>query len=648
MAIKLRYPHSLDSTPANIELLNNNLWIIENALNSVGAVTPAPGGGVPITPPGTTISHHSLLDLTNFDDHIQYLYLAGRLPNQTITSITTNTTLPSWLFQDSIRAGGSVIQINASSNVSHIDFRGITGSVLGLSISSAGYVANVPSGLSGLTLKSTGIVAFNAVGGSSITLDAVLINLRGQTTIQPSVPVNNGLIIKQGEGSAQTVDLLQIVERFPATNNVLAGLNKLGAYFLVAGAGTGKVYTSDANGVGSWAALPAGSTVFKDNVFQITDDIDISKILMFQLAGFTTGTTRTLTPPNASGTIALLELEQTFTAAQSITGSDVNAPLLTLNAPVGQINNIMTVKNGLGVTVAGINGQGDLQGTACAIYDLVTGFTCTLEPDSSTFIQGQTILVPGISDPGATATMVLTSLSGVKFSVLLGTNTIIYTLGTTTGPYFADNTTPTKRFRVSLAGSVGNNALVVQSTAARTYTLPDATGGIQLILFSQTNSQTVTNTVTETTILGTGVGSLTLPANFFIAGRTVRLRIGGIYTTPLAATPSIIIKVKYGSTVIATVTTSALLSGATNLEFDGEIAITCRTTGASGSVVVHGDIEYATGVGGTIAVDSLNNAGAATTINTTTSNAINITVQWDTATSTRSVTSVVTVMEVLN
>ncbi len=168
------------------------------------------------------------------------------------------------------------------------------------------------------------------------------------------------------------------------------------------------------------------------------------------------------------------------------------------------------------------------------------------------------------------------------------------------------------------------------------------------VIFTQTADATVTNTVAETSIVGSGVGGLTLPANFFVAGKTIRLRIGGIYSTPALATPSIVVKVKLGSTVIATVTTSGLLSGATNLEFDGEVAITCRTTGASGTVMVHGDIEYATGVGGTISVDPLNNAGATTTVDTTASKLLDVTVTWDSATSTRIVKSTLTLVEVLN
>lgn len=168
-------------------------------------------------------------------------------------------------------------------------------------------------------------------------------------------------------------------------------------------------------------------------------------------------------------------------------------------------------------------------------------------------------------------------------------------------------------------------------------------------IFTQTADKTVSNTVTETSVVGTGVGyGLTLPANFFIIGKTVRLRIGGIYSTPALATPSVTVKVKYGTVVLASVTTSSLLSGAANLEFDGEIDITCRSTGGSGTVAMHGDIEYATGVAGTIAVDPLNNVGAVKTIDTTAASLLDVTVTWDTATSTRIATSTVCTVEVLN
>lgn len=166
-------------------------------------------------------------------------------------------------------------------------------------------------------------------------------------------------------------------------------------------------------------------------------------------------------------------------------------------------------------------------------------------------------------------------------------------------------------------------------------------------IFTQTADQTVTNTTTETTVLGTGVGTKTLPANFWVIGKTLRLRVGGVYSTPITGAVATI-RVKYGTTTIATVSTTALLSNATDLEFDGEVTITCRTTGVTGAVITHGDIEYLTGTAGTLAVDPLNNAGSTTTIDTTTSNALDVTVQWDTASASKVVKSTICFIEVLN
>ncbi len=166
-------------------------------------------------------------------------------------------------------------------------------------------------------------------------------------------------------------------------------------------------------------------------------------------------------------------------------------------------------------------------------------------------------------------------------------------------------------------------------------------------IFTQTADQTVTNTTTETTLLGTGVGTKTLPSNFFTIGKTIRLRVGGVYSTPITGATATI-RVKYGSTTLATIATTSLLASASNLEVDGEVLITCRTTGGTGTVITHGDIEYLTGVTGTIAVDPLNNAGATTTIDTTTTNALDVTIQWDTADAAKIAKSTACFIEVLN
>lgn len=72
-----------------------------------------------------------------------------------------------------------------------------------------------------------------------------------------------------------------------------------GALFFDTVAGAMKVYDGAA-----WIALDV-VTDYSDSTFRISDDGDATKKVAFQLSGVTTGTTRTLTVPDASGTIAL-------------------------------------------------------------------------------------------------------------------------------------------------------------------------------------------------------------------------------------------------------------------------------------------------------------------------------------------------------
>jgi len=67
-------------------------------------------------------------------------------------------------------------------------------------------------------------------------------------------------------------------------------------------------------------------------------------------------------------------------------------------------------------------------------------------------------------------------------------------------------------------------------------------------LFSQTANVTVANTTTETTLVGSGVGSLSLPANFFTVGRTIRIRAMGSFG--YTATPTVLLRVYAGATNI--------------------------------------------------------------------------------------------------
>lgn len=166
-------------------------------------------------------------------------------------------------------------------------------------------------------------------------------------------------------------------------------------------------------------------------------------------------------------------------------------------------------------------------------------------------------------------------------------------------------------------------------------------------IFTQTADKTVTNTTTETTIVGTGVGTLTLPANFFVIGKTISVKMSGVYSTVAVTGDTVTIKVKYGSTVLASKATTALVTGGTNLYWESNVLVTCRTTGATGTVQVSGGVVYQI-AGSAIVEDELNNGVAVTTLDTTASALFDVTVTHGTANASNTVTSLVGAFQVLN
>jgi len=71
--------------------------------------------------------------------------------------------------------------------------------------------------------------------------------------------------------------------------------------------------------------LGAAGASFADDVFRIKGSSDATKLAAFEVDGFTTATTRTFTLPNATGTVAILSLAQTFSATQTFAGIDATS-----------------------------------------------------------------------------------------------------------------------------------------------------------------------------------------------------------------------------------------------------------------------------------------------------------------------------------
>lgn len=71
---------------------------------------------------------------------------------------------------------------------------------------------------------------------------------------------------------------------------------------------------------------------FLDTNALIKGSADATKLLRFEVDGFTTGNTRVLTPPDQNGTLALLERAQTFTQQQTIALGTITTDVQNLSA----------------------------------------------------------------------------------------------------------------------------------------------------------------------------------------------------------------------------------------------------------------------------------------------------------------------------
>ena len=148
-------------------------------------------------------------------------------------------------------------------------------------------------------------------------------------------------------------------------------------------------------------------------------------------------------------------------------------------------------------------------------------------------------------------------------------------------------------------------------------------------LFAQTADSTpVTATNVETTIIGAGVGTLTVPANGFSVGDSFVAKLYGHISC--VGTATIQIRVKSGSVLLAD-TGVITLDVTTNKHWNIEVNFTIRSLGIAsvGSIVSAGLFSY-------IKNSGLNFEGANfvflnnTTFDTTGNNTLVITAQWNT------------------
>ena len=149
-------------------------------------------------------------------------------------------------------------------------------------------------------------------------------------------------------------------------------------------------------------------------------------------------------------------------------------------------------------------------------------------------------------------------------------------------------------------------------------------------LFAQTaNSTPVTNTIVETSLINGGVGSLTVPDNFFKVGDSFRAVMAGVLN--VANNQTIQIKVKAGSVVLLN-SLAQPITNITNDVFSLNIDFTIRQLGGPGvaSIVSLATFHYAKTSNASVQGFAFNQVEN-TLFDTTVSNTLDITVQWGAA-----------------
>jgi hypothetical protein len=146
-------------------------------------------------------------------------------------------------------------------------------------------------------------------------------------------------------------------------------------------------------------------------------------------------------------------------------------------------------------------------------------------------------------------------------------------------------------------------------------------------LYAQTsNSTIITATTTETTLIGPGVGTLSVPANGFFVGGSFRADFGGVLST--GNNQTIRIRVKAGSVILLDSGVQTISNVANDI-WNMSLNFTIRQTGIAGvaSIVSLGGFHYTKTVNGTIEGFSFNTVNA-TTFNTTIPNTLDVTAQF--------------------
>ena len=323
----------------------------------------------------------------------------------------------------------------------------------------------------------------------------------------------------------------------------------------------------------------------------------------------------------------LIQIEQPTLSAASALTVDIAATLTIINSPMGAGAGPCTVTTAYSLWVQA--------GTTKLSTTITAGLTCT-----SASIGSANIATSGVMNfPNNVSVYFRNAANNADILGWSFTNGNLINFGPTIS--FTAGITLTASAAMSTNGSTWYD-----STQLTLFTYEAGLAIAKMgCMFTQTGTVALNNSSSQTQMLGTGVGTLTLPANFFAIGKMIEVEIRGFYTTP-ASPSNCNFSIQLGATSLASVVVTAPISQ-TNSAFLCRAQIVCRSTGTAGNFIAGGDILFQSG---TLTADEQAFAvsTANTAINTQLSQVVNCTFQTGNALANMTYTSVLATIKNVN